>query len=72
MHNSVNEQNIPAFIQIYQVIFTHLGKRLHIKYSYINGKSYKFSMDVKVKHSVPPILSWTLEGLYACAREIKL
>lgn len=29
-------------------------------------------MDVKVKHSVSPRLSWTLEGLYACAREIKL
>lgn len=29
-------------------------------------------MDMKVKHSVPPRLSWTLEGLYACAREIKL
>lgn len=60
------------FIQIYQVIFIHLGKRLNIKQSYIHVKCYKFSMEMKVKHSVCPRLSAALERLYACAGEIKL
>lgn len=59
-------------IQIYQVIFTHLGKRLIIKYSYMKGKSNKFSVEMKVKHAVHCRLSLTLKRLHACAREIEL